>query len=120
MTPFDLIILLTISNVLQNAMIGSDNSLGGGLIGALTMLVLNGILARIELWSPRFERAVNGEPTTLVENGKIINANMKKELMTIEELRRALRKHDLDMEDIAQVRRAWLELDGTVTVHLKK
>ena len=120
MTPFDLIVLLTISNVLQNAMIGPDNSLGGGIIGAVTMLGLNGILARLEIASPRLERWLNGAPTPLIENGKIIAANLKKELMTIEELRRSLRKHDLDGEDVAEVQRAWLELDGTVTIQLKK
>ncbi len=120
MTPFDLIVLLTISNVLQNAMIGPDSSLGGGIIGAVTMLVLNGVLARVTLWSPRLERVLAGTPTTLIEDGKIITVNLKNELMTMEELRRALRKHDLDEEDIAQVKRAWLELDGTVTVHLKR
>lgn len=120
MTPFDLIVLLTISNILQNAMIGPDNSLGGGLIGAVTMITLNGILARVTFQFPRLARVLNGEPTLLIENGQIKDANLRRELMTVEEVQRALRKHDLDWEDIPRVERAMLELDGTVTIHLKR
>ncbi len=120
MTPFDLIVLLTISNVLQNAMIGPDNSLGGGLIGAAAMIGLNGILARVTFRYPQLARLLNGEPTTLIENGVIKDANLRREVVTIEELQRALRKHDLDWEDILRIERAMLELDGTVSIHLKR
>jgi uncharacterized membrane protein YcaP (DUF421 family) len=120
MTPFDLIVLLTISNVLQNAMIGADNSLGGGLIGALTLFVLNGVLARVTFHFPWLARVLEGSPTPLIEKGKIIQPSLRREVMTIEELHRALRKHDLDWEDIPRIDRALLELDGTVTVHLKE
>jgi uncharacterized membrane protein YcaP (DUF421 family) len=120
MTPFDLIVLLTISNVLQNAMIGNDNSLGGGIIGAVTLFALNGILARVTFHFPRLEKLLSGKPTALVRDGKIINANLAREVMTMSELERSLRKHDLDMSDLARVDHAWLELDGTVTIHLKK
>ena len=96
MTPFDLIVLLTISNILQNAMIGNDNSLGGGLIGALTLFVLNGLLSRATFCFPRLARVLKGEPTTLIEHGQIIEPNLRREVMTLEELQRALRKHDLD------------------------
>ncbi len=119
-TPFDLIILLTISNVLQNAMIGNDNSLGGGLIGALTLFVLNGLLSRATFRFPRLARLIEGEPTTLIEHGKIIEPNLRREVMTLEELQRALRKHDLDMGDLPRVEHALLELDGTVTILLKR
>ncbi len=119
-TPFDLIVLLTISNILQNAMIGNDNSLGGGLIGALTLFVLNGVLSRVTFHFPRLARLLEGEPTPLIRNGKIIEPNLRREVMTIEELQRALRKHDLDIADISRVERALLELDGTVSILLKK
>jgi uncharacterized membrane protein YcaP (DUF421 family) len=119
MTPFDLVILLTISNVLQNAMIGSDNSLGGGLIGALTLFLLNGLLARATARFPGLARVVEGEPTTLIENGRIVEPNLQREAMTLEELQRSLRKHDLGWEDVSQIQRALLELDGTVTVQLR-
>lgn len=120
MTPFDLIVLLTISNVLQNAMIGNDNSLGGGLIGALALFSLNGLLARVTFRFPRFARLLEGEPTTLIEDGQIVEPNLRREVMTLEELQRTLRKHDLDWEDVSRVKHAQLELDGTVTVRLKK
>lgn len=119
-TPFDLIVLLTISNILQNAMIGNDNSLGGGLIGALTLFILNGLIARVTFQFPWLARLLEGAPTTLIEKGKIVGPNLRREVMTIEELQRALRKHDLDMSDISRVERALLELDGTVSIHLKK
>lgn len=120
MTPFDLIVLLTISNVLQNAMIGNDNSLTGGIIGALTLFVVNGIFARATFRFPGLERFIAGQPTTLIQDGKVIEPGLKRELMTIEELKRALRKHDLDWEDLSCIQHAQLELDGSVTVHLKK
>ncbi len=120
LTPFDLIVLLTISNVLQNAMIGPDNSLGGGIIGALTVFVLNGLLARLAFRFPRLAEWVDGGPTTLIQDGKIVQENMRREVMTLEELQRSLRHHDLGWEDITQIRRALLELDGTVTIQLKR
>jgi uncharacterized membrane protein YcaP (DUF421 family) len=119
MTPFDLIVLLTISNILQNAMIGPDNSLGGGLIGAAAMILLNSVLARITFRFPRLERILNGEPTVLIKNGQIIQSNLRREVMTITELQRALRKHDLDWEDVPRIEHAMLELDGTVTIRLQ-
>ncbi len=120
LTPFDLIVLLTISNVLQNAMIGSDNSLGGGIIGAMTVFVLNGLLARLTFRFPRLAEWIEGGPTTLIANGRIVQANMRREVMTLEELQRSLRHHDLGWEDIPNIRRALLELDGTVTIQLKR
>jgi uncharacterized membrane protein YcaP (DUF421 family) len=120
MTPFDLIVLLTISNVLQNAMIGPDNSLTGGIIGALTLFVLNGALARATFRFPRLAHILEGEPTTLIHNGVIVEPNLRREVMTTEELQRALRKHGLDWDDVKRVQQALLELDGTVTVHLKE
>jgi uncharacterized membrane protein YcaP (DUF421 family) len=118
-TPFDLIVLLTISNVLQNAMIGNDNSLGGGILGAMTLFVLNGLLSRVIFNFPRLQRWLEGEPTTLIKNGRIVESNLRREVMTLDELQRALRKHDLDWRDLPRVEHAQLELDGSVTLHLK-
>ncbi len=118
-TPFDLIVLLTISNVLQNAMIGPDNSLGGGLIGAGTVFVVNGVIARLAYRFPRLGAWIQGEPTTLIDNGEILHDNMRHELMTLEELQRSLRRHDLGWEDITRIRRARLESDGTLTIQLR-
>jgi len=70
LTPFDLIVLLTISNVLQNAMIGPDNSLTGGLIGGLTLFLANGLISRLVIRFPRLSRFFESTPAVLIENGK--------------------------------------------------
>jgi uncharacterized membrane protein YcaP (DUF421 family) len=117
MTPFDLIILLTISNVLQNAMIGPDNSLTGGLIGGLTLFIANGLIGRLTLHFPSIARLLEGKPTLLIEDGRVLTKNLRREVMTKAELERAVRKHDLDPEtDLPLIRRALLEQDGTVTI----
>ncbi len=117
MTPFDLIVLLTISNVLQNAMIGPDNSLTGGLIGGVTLLVANGLVGRLALHVPKLAQILEGKPTVLIEDGRIITRNLRREVMTRTELERAIRKHDLDPEtDLPLIKRALLEQDGTVTI----
>jgi uncharacterized membrane protein YcaP (DUF421 family) len=117
MTPFDLIVLLTISNVLQNAMIGADNSLSGGLIGAATLLVANGLVARLAFHAPAFARLIESEPRVLIQDGHILTENLRREVMTRTELERALRKHDVDpATEIHLVKCALLEEDGTVTV----
>jgi len=116
MTPFDLIVLLTISNVLQNAMIGPDNSLGGGLIGGLTLFCANGLIGRLTLY-PGIAGLFEGKPTPLIEDGKILVKNLRREVMTRSELERAIRKHELDPEtDLPLIKRALLEQDGTVTI----
>jgi uncharacterized membrane protein YcaP (DUF421 family) len=117
MTPFDLVVLLTISNVLQNAMIGPDNSLTGGLIGGLTLFVANGLIGRLTLYFPSIARLLEGKPTLLIEDGRILIKNLRREIMTKAELERAVRKHDLDpVADLPLIRRALLEQDGTVTI----
>lgn len=120
MTPFDLIVLLTISNVPQNAMVRNDNSLGGGLIGALTLFTLNGAISRVRFRFPRLTRILEWEPTTLILDGVIVEPNLRREVMTIDELQRALRKHGFERQDVARVQTALLELDGTVTVRVKE
>jgi uncharacterized membrane protein YcaP (DUF421 family) len=83
MSPFDLIVLLVISNAVQNSLIGNDNSLGGGLIAATALLVMNGVVA----WgSARFrgiERLVENTPTVLVQHGRVLADNLRRECMTL-------------------------------------
>jgi len=115
--PFDLVIWLTISNVLQNAMIGPDNSLTGGLIGATTMFAANYSFASLAYRFPSFERLIQSAPTILVENGKILTQNLERELLTIEDLRHVLRKNQVDLdEELPFLRKVLLESDGTVTI----
>jgi uncharacterized membrane protein YcaP (DUF421 family) len=116
-SPFDLVIWLTISNVLQNAMIGPDNSLTGGLIGATTMFAANYSFASLVYRFPSFERLIQSAPTILVENGKILEANLKRELLTVEDLRHVLRKNQVDLdEELPFLRKVLLESDGAVTI----
>src|SRR5512134_1056083 len=71
LTPFDLVVLLIISNVLQNAMIGKDTSITGGLVGALAIFALNGLVARVTYASRRLEQLIDGQPTLLVHDGHV-------------------------------------------------
>ena len=117
MTAFDLIILLTISNVVQNAMIGADNSLTGGLIGAATLFIANAAVARLSYHFPAFAWLVQGQPTMLIENGKILERNLAHELLTKEDLREGLSKNQIDLDtELKTIHRAELEPDGSITV----
>ena len=101
-------------------MIGPDNSLTGGLIGGLTLFMANGLIGRLTLYSPSIAGLLEGKPTPLIENGRILTRNLRREVMTRSELGRAIRKHGLDPEaDIPLIKRALLEQDGTVTIILK-
>lgn len=114
MTAFDLIVLLIISNVLQNAAIGNDNSLGGGLLGASVIIVLNLLIAWLTFRRKPLERIVENSPTVLVKHGHVVRANLAREFMSLAELRAALRKEGV--ATMSEVRYAILEEDGHVTV----
>jgi uncharacterized membrane protein YcaP (DUF421 family) len=115
--PFDLVIWLTVSNVLQNAMIGPDNSFTGGLIGATTMFAANYSLAALSYRFPSFERLIVSSPAILVENGKVLTQNLQRELLTVEDLRHALRKNQVDLdEELPYLRKVLLESDGAITI----
>jgi len=114
MTPFDLIVLLIISNVLQNAAIGADNSLGGGLLGAAVIIFLNYLIGWLTFRHRPVERIVENPPTILVKHGHVLRSNLHREHMTLSELRAALRKEGV--ATFTEVRYAILEEDGHVTV----
>ena len=113
MSSFDLVVLLIISNVLQNAMIGNDNSVLGGFIGAATILLLNYAVARAVVSWKGVERLVEGAPTLLIHNGRIFEQHLRRELLTRDELMAALRRQGiLAIEDVHV---AWLEETGAIT-----
>jgi uncharacterized membrane protein YcaP (DUF421 family) len=114
MTAFDLVVLLIISNVVQNAVIGDDTSLGGGLIGATAILALNTLLAWLTFRFRRVERVVEPAPTILVHHGRVNWENLRRERLSLPELRAALRQEGVG--SIGQVRWAILEEDGKVSV----
>src|SRR5436189_4162220 len=89
LNPFDLIVLLTLSNTVQNAIIGDDNSVTGGLLGAATLLGVNALVVRFLYRHEQLERLVEGEPDVLIENGKIRFDRLKAELITFPELESA-------------------------------
>jgi len=114
LTPFDLVVLLIISNVMQNAMIGPDNSVTGGIIGAFAIFVLNAFVARATFTSRGLERLIDGEPTLLVRDGVLDEAAMRRELVTRAELEAALRDHGLLHP--SEARFVMLENTGRITV----
>ena len=114
MTPFDLTLLLLLSNAVQNAMTGPDNSLVGGIVAALVLLTLNYFLAELSGFNRRFRRMIQGQPTLLIHNGTLITAHLAKEHLSVDELMRALREHGVScIEDVAL---CVLEVDGAVSV----
>ncbi|MFN8628418.1 MAG: DUF421 domain-containing protein [Candidatus Binatia bacterium] len=113
MSSFDLVVLLMISNVLQNAMIGPDNSILGGCIGAATILVLNYTVTRLAFTNRKMERWLEGAPTLLIHNGKILEQNLRRELLTRDELIAALRRQGILA--VEEVRVALLEETGAIT-----
>jgi uncharacterized membrane protein YcaP (DUF421 family) len=114
MTTFDLVVVLVISNVLQNAMIGADNSVAGGILGAAVILIVNFIIAEIAVRSRRAERILEPEPTVLIVNGKIIEKNLRKELISIADLHSALRKDGIISSE--DVKLAVLEPNGSISI----
>jgi uncharacterized membrane protein YcaP (DUF421 family) len=113
MTPFDLTLLLLLSNSVQNAMTGPDTSLLGGAVAAGTLLLLNYLVADVSGGSRRFRRLIQGQPSLLVHDGKIIEAHLAREHVSIDELHRALREHGINGCD--QVALAVLEVDGSIS-----
>ncbi len=114
MTPFDLTLLLLLSNSVQNAMTGPDTSLLGGVTAAAVLLMMNFVVGQISGKSRRFRKAIEGTPTILVHNGDIIQLHMARECISTDELHRALREHGVD--DINDVALAVLEVDGSISV----
>jgi uncharacterized membrane protein YcaP (DUF421 family) len=114
MTAFDLVVILMISNAVQNAMTGPDTSVTGGVVAAFTLLLANWGLARIAERSTMFHRLFLGEPTLLIYNGKMLTDRMRREGVDQEELLMAAREHGMD--DLSQVQTAVLEIDGTISV----
>ena len=114
MTVFDLLVLMLLANAVQNAMVGPDTSLLGGLLAAVILLILNALLRRARAHWPRLGRILEGTPTVLVVHGKVVEKNLRHEGVDEELLRQALREHGV--EKLADVDLAVLELDGSISV----
>ncbi|HJZ86825.1 MAG TPA: YetF domain-containing protein [Polyangia bacterium] len=117
LTSFDLILLLILSNAVQNSINAGDNSLGGGLVSAMTLMVLNwgvGLAAYKWRW---FERLVQGRPLRIVTGGKVHTRALRREQITLAELRSALRKQGI--MTVSECEQVVLEPNGTLSAQRK-
>jgi len=111
LNPFDLVVLLTLSNTVQNAIIGEDNSVTGGIIGASSLLVINYLVVRFLYNHRELDQLIEGRADTLIEDGKVKTQRLKKELITMAQLEAAARKQGFD--SLSEVQQCVLESGGT-------
>jgi uncharacterized membrane protein YcaP (DUF421 family) len=114
MTVFDLVVLLLIANAVQNAMVGQDTSLVGGILAAAVLLILNSLVAQLRMHWPKLRRLVEGTPTLLILRGEVIPDHLRREGIDQETLEAALREHGVN--DLNDVEMAVLEIDGSISV----
>jgi uncharacterized membrane protein YcaP (DUF421 family) len=113
MTPFDLVLLLLLSNAVQNAMTGPDTSLVGGIVAAATLFLLNRTVAEYSGVNRRFRKFVQGSPSLLIHNGEVVLSHMVKEHVSMDELERSLREHGIS--SVHDVSIGVLEVDGSIS-----
>jgi uncharacterized membrane protein YcaP (DUF421 family) len=118
LNPFDLVVLLSLANTVQNAMIGDDNSVSGGLVGAFALLAINWILTWLLFRAPKVDAALEGAPTTLIKSGWVDEAALRREALTPEELISVLNKNGFN--DPVEVDLCVLEPNGTFYVKGKQ
>src|SRR5437016_5089720 len=118
LNPFDLVVLLTISNTVQNAIIGDDNTVTGGIIGAGTLLFVNHVVVRYLYGHEQLERLVEGDPDLLIDSGCVRRDRLKQELITMGELESAAHKQGFASLD--DIDRAILEPGGTICFFAKR
>ena len=118
LNPFDLVVLLTLSNTVQNAIIGDDNSVSGGIIGATSLLVVNYLVVRFLYGHKRIDQLVEGKADVLIENGAVHLERLKKELISPTQLEAAARKQGF--ESLDDVQKCILEPGGNLTFIGKK
>jgi uncharacterized membrane protein YcaP (DUF421 family) len=118
MSPFDLVLLLVLSNAVQNSMNGGDNSLIGGMISAATLVAINWLIGLLTYKSKKAETLIEGRPELLIHNGRLFAQALASSRLTVHELKTALRQ--AGCSEIEEVRAAFLENDGTISVIAKK
>ncbi|HNP47873.1 MAG TPA: DUF421 domain-containing protein [Bacteroidia bacterium] len=114
LSVIDLVFILLISNSVQNAMVGNDTSLWGGLFAAAALFLTNFILKQILYRSKKISELVQGDPVMLILNGKILEQNLKKERISLEELEASVREHGVS--SAKDVNLAVLETDGNISI----
>ena len=118
LNPFDLVVLLTLSNTVQNAIIGDDNSLSGGLLGATSLLAVNYLTVRFLYKHKNLDQLVEGRADVLIENGQLRPEHLKKELISTAQLEAAARKQGFG--SLSEVDQCILEPGGTLSFIGKK
>lgn len=118
LNPFDLVVLLSLSNTVQNAIIGDDNSVTGGVIGAFSLLAINWLLMRFLFYSPKLNQALQGSETVLIRFGQVDREAMRRETLTDLELTGVLHRQGFD--NASEVEQCVLEPNGTFYVEGKK
>src|SRR4029077_6553356 len=113
-----LVVLLTLSNTVQNAIIGDDNTVTGGIIGAATLLLINYLVVRFLFRHEKLDRLVEGEATVLIENGKVLEDKLANEVLSLQDLEAAAHKQGFG--DLREVDRATLDPSGTISFTGKK
>jgi uncharacterized membrane protein YcaP (DUF421 family) len=110
----DFVLILLVSNAVQNAMVGNDYSLLGGLVAAGVLILVNAIITQLELRSDRSVVLLEGEPTLLVRDGKVLEGHLMHEGIRLSELEAAIREHGF--AQLSEVKQAILEIDGSISV----
>ena len=114
MTPFDLVLILLIANAVQNAMVGSDVSVLGGIVAAVTLLVMNRVIALATDRLPIFRRAVEGVPILLLNDGYLIEEHIERAGLSDDLVLQSIREHGF--ANASEVKMAVLEIDGTISI----
>lgn len=114
MNVYDLVLIIVLANAVQNAMVGNDSSLLGGIVAATTLLFWNRLFTLLMARSAKLEHHLVGEPTLLVNDGEFVEGHLKREGITHEQVMAALREHGI--ESLDEVHMAVLEVDGTISV----
>ena len=118
LNPYDLVVLLTISNTVQNAIIGNDNSVTGGLIGAVVLMAFNFVVVRFLYHHEKIDRIIEGDAILLVDNGRVMKDALDRELITLPELESVA--HRQGFESLDEVQRCIIEPGGTLAMFGKK
>jgi uncharacterized membrane protein YcaP (DUF421 family) len=118
LNPFDLVVLLTLSNTVQNAIIGEDNTVIGGVIGASTLLLVNYVLVRYVSKHERIERLIEGDPDVLIEEGCLKTECLNREAISVVEL--AAAAHKQGFASLDEIDRAILDPNGSIAFFGKK
>lgn len=118
LNPFDFVVLMTLSNAVQNGIIGDDNTVLGAMIGASSLLFVNFVVVRLLFGHEKLDRLIEGDPDVLVEDGKILSDRLRSEVITLPELVSAA--HKQGFAGLDEVERAVIEPGGTISFTRKK